>query len=215
MPAYYPLMVNLAGRPCVVVGGGEVAERKVETLLEFGAIVTVVSSTLTPALTAALHQGRIAHIARPYRPGDLTGAFLAIAATDEPRTNRAVHREGKERAVWVNVVDDPEECDFIAPSLVTRGDLVIAISTWGSSPALAKKIRESLEEMFGEEYAELLALLNALRERVRREIPDPEGRKAFFEEILRSDILTLLKGGNREEVTHRVEELLSQAALPR
>jgi len=84
MPAYYPLMVNLAGRPCVVVGGGEVAERKVETLLEFGAIVTVVSSTLTPALTAALHQGRIAHIARPYRPGDLTGAFLAIAATEPP-----------------------------------------------------------------------------------------------------------------------------------
>src|SRR5581483_10147284 len=155
---YYPVLLDLAGRPCVVVGGGAVAEGKVPPLVAAGARVTVIAPALTPALAAQQRAGRFTHLARAYRPGDLAGAFLVIGATGDPEVNRAVHAEATERGALINVVDDPPHCGFILPSVLRRGDLVVAVSTSGSAPALAVRLRERLERELGDEYARFLEL---------------------------------------------------------
>jgi len=136
--ALFPLFVELEGRPCVVLGGGAVAERKVEGLLAAGAVVTVVSPALSPALATLASAGRIAHVARSYTHGDLRGAALAFAATDDGGVNAAVALEGRARGVWVNAADDPAHCDAILPAVVRRGAVTVAVSTGGASPALAR-----------------------------------------------------------------------------
>src|SRR5688500_11242132 len=163
MTPYYPVCLDLRERPCVVVGGGTVAARKVEGLLECGARVTVVAPVLGPVLKHWLQEGRIAARVRPYAEGDLEGAALAIAATNEPTVNAEIAAEARARGVWLNAADDPERCDFILPSVVRRGDLQIAISTGGRSPALARRVREDLERLLPAEYADLLPLLADLR----------------------------------------------------
>ena len=165
--AYYPVFLELSGRPCLVIGGGDVAQRKVEGLLAAGARVVVVSPSLTPALEALRDVGRITQMAREYSPGDLRGYVLAIVATDDGAVNARVAQEGRNLGVWVNAVDDPQSCDFIVPSVVRRGDLVIAISTGGQSPALARRVREELEAIVPEEYAQLLELATQVREELR------------------------------------------------
>src|SRR3972149_70484 len=133
---YYPVFLDIAGKPVVVIGGGEVAARKVEGLLDAGAQVTVVSPELHPDLRVLVDAGRGRHIQREYRPGDIKGQKPAFVATDDRSANAAVAREGKERGVWVNAVDDPPNCDFVMPGVVRRGDLVVAVSPSGGSPAL-------------------------------------------------------------------------------
>ncbi len=160
---YYPVFLNIKGRRCVVVGGGEVAERKARTLLEHDAVVTVISPSLCQGLRQMAEQGAIQVFLRDYRQGDLENTFIALAATDDPEVNAKAAREGRERGVLVNVADDAECSDFILPSLVRRGDLAIAISTGGKSPALARKIRAELEGAFGPEYASLALLLSEIR----------------------------------------------------
>jgi siroheme synthase-like protein len=163
---YYPIFLDLQGRPCIVVGGGPVAERKVEKLLESGAEVTLVSPTVTDRLHAWSGVQKICHKARAYHHGDLAPFQLAFAAADDAAVNAAVKREGEERGVWVNVADDPAQCDFILPSVLRRGDLVVAVATGGSSPALARAIREELERYFTEDYA----ILSEIVAEVRREL---------------------------------------------
>jgi len=141
----FPLFVDLRERACVVLGGGAVGERKVESLLAVGAAVTVVSPALTERLRQHATSGRIAHVAREYRDGDLAGAALAFAATDDGAINGAVAREGRARGIWVNAADDPAHCDFILPAVVRRGEVAVAVSTGGASPALARAIRERIE----------------------------------------------------------------------
>ncbi|MEK7848331.1 MAG: bifunctional precorrin-2 dehydrogenase/sirohydrochlorin ferrochelatase, partial [Chloroflexota bacterium] len=153
MPGYYPVFLQLRGRLCVVVGGGEVAQRKVEALVEAGARVRVISPSLSPRLSQLAASGQVGAEPRPYATGALKGAFLAIAATDDPEANRQVVREARRRRVLLNVVDEPRACSFIMPSVVRRGELVLAISTGGLSPALSRKVREDLEAHFGAEYA--------------------------------------------------------------
>jgi siroheme synthase-like protein len=167
-PAYYPVSLNIKDRKCVVVGGGEVALRKVKALLEHGARVTVISPELGPELVQMAEHGEIAALNRAYRAGDLKDSLLAIAATDDGGTNRRVVREAKNRAVLVNVVDDAENSDFIVPSLLRRGDVTIAVATAGRSPALARKIRTRLEEKFGEEYATLALLIDEVRAELKQ-----------------------------------------------
>lgn len=191
--AYYPVMVDLNGRRCVVVGGGEVAERKVETLLCFGAHVHVVSPVLTPTLEAWASEGQVTVERRHYQDGDLEGAALAIGATDDREVQERVASEAKQLGILVNIVDDPELCTFIAPSIVKRGDLVIAISTGGASPALARQIRQELELAYGQEYAEVLEALQKLRERAKRDLTDPGARQAFLKRIARLDLFELFK----------------------
>lgn len=167
-PDYYPVSLNIKGRKCVVVGGGEVAQRKVKMLLEHGATVTVISPELGPGLVQLAEHGEIEALNREYQTGDLKDSFIVIAATDDSNTNRQIVREAGERAVLVNVVDDAQNSDFIVPSFLRRGDITIAVSTAGCSPALARKIRTGLEKNFGEEYAALAQLLNEMRAELKK-----------------------------------------------
>ena len=164
---YYPLFVDLAGRACLVVGGGDIAQGKVQGLLAAGANVTVVSPTLVASLAAAARAGRLEHRWRAYREGDLAGFALAFAATGEPTVNAAVAREGRRSGVWVNAVDDPAHCDFIVPAVLRRGALTVAVSTGGASPALARAVREELEQHLGDDYAALVDVAGEVRRELR------------------------------------------------
>jgi precorrin-2 dehydrogenase/sirohydrochlorin ferrochelatase len=166
--AYYPVFLDLTDRPCLVVGGGPVAEGKVEGLLAAGARVTVVSPTVTARLAAWAADGRVRHRSRAYRPGDLAGQRVAFTAADEPRVSAAVAAEGRARGIWVNAADEPARCDFILPSVIRRGRLLVAVSTGGASPAAARAIREELETYLSAEHAMLVELAAAAREDLRK-----------------------------------------------
>src|SRR5512141_3240996 len=145
MSAYYPIYLQLQDQPCVVIGGGRIAEGKVEGLLAAGARVTVISPDLTPRLQDLADQNEIRHIARAYQPGDLADAFVVISAIDQAEINHQVWSEASANRQLVNVVDDPPRCNFIAPAIVRKGDLTIAISTGGKAPALAVRFKEHLQ----------------------------------------------------------------------
>jgi len=197
---YYPICLRVAGRPCVVVGGGKVAEQKVASLLKAGARVTLVSPELTPRLTALVAERRIAHHRRPYRSGDLQGAFLAYAATDSEALHAQIADDARAAGVLVNVVDRPALCDFIMPAVVERGDLVIATSTGGASPALAKRIRHALEDTFGPEYDVALQLLRRVRARLRGTIPDAAERQRICTALIDSPLLDYLRDQRADQV---------------
>ena len=165
---YYPVFLDLSDQPCLVVGGGPVAEGKVVGLLAAGARVTVVSPTVTARLAGWAAEGRLLHLAREYRAGDVEGRRLALVATDEAAVTRAVVAEGRARSVWVNAADEPARCDFILPAVIRRGRLVVAVSTGGASPAAARAIREELEGYLTEEHAALVELAAEAREDLRR-----------------------------------------------
>jgi siroheme synthase-like protein len=160
---YYPIFLNIRGKKCVVVGGGKVGLRKVKMLLDSGANVTVISPNPHPEITKLSKERTIHLVQRDYKAGDLKGAVLAVAATDVKEINRNVAEGARKTRVPVNVADDPEPSDFIIPSSFQRGDLTVAVSTAGVSPALAKKIRVKLEKSFGDEYASLLSLIGEVR----------------------------------------------------
>ena len=159
----YPVSLDLEGRRCVVVGGGTVAEHKVRGLLDAGAAVTVVAGEFTPALRELAARGELELLERPYAPGDLAGAFLTIAATDDDAVNAEVFAEASERKVLCNAVDDVGHCHFAAPSIVRRGDLTISVSTGGKAPALAKRLRQTLSGQFGQEWGVLVEVLAQAR----------------------------------------------------
>lgn len=166
--AYYPVFLDLTNRPCLVVGGGPVAEGKVEGLLAAGARVTVVSPAVTARLQAWAADGRLRHLSREYRAPDLEGHQVAFVATDDPGVSGAVADEGRARGIWVNAADEPARCDFILPSIIRRGRLVVAVSTGGASPAAARAIREELEAYLTEEHAMLVELAADVRRDFRR-----------------------------------------------
>ncbi len=200
--AYYPIFLDMTERRCVVIGGGAVAERKVEALLEAGASVTVIAPALTSRLAALVTEGRIRHVSREYRLGDLAGSELAFVATDDGEVNAAVAREGQERGVWVNAADDPAHCDFILPSVLRRGELVVAVATGGTSPALSRAIREELEAYFTEDYAVLAGVVAEVRRELRQSgrIPDAE----TWRRALDGDLRRLIAEGRREEAKARL-----------
>lgn len=208
MARYYPAFLDLKGKLALVVGGGPVGLRKAESLLACGARVRVVSPGVIPSLSggdAALELN-----VRPYRSADLDGVVLAFAATDDPAVNAQVARDARARGILVNVADAPALCDFIIPALVNRGGLQIAISTGGASPALARHLRRELEQVVAPEYAELVALLESLRERILVEITDPGRRRAVFAELVHSDLLALIQKGDRPAIQARVEAILGK-----
>lgn len=205
--ALFPLFVELAGRPCVVLGGGAVAERKVEALLRAGAAVTVVSPALTPALAALAADGRVTHVARGYARGDLAGAALAFAATDDGAINAAVAREGRARGVWVNAADDPAHCDAILPALVRRGPVTIAVSTGGASPALARAVRERIEDAVPDAYGALAEIAGEARRELRAAGQRP-GVEAW-QAALAEGLAPLLGGGRPEEAARRLRARLA------
>lgn len=210
MPTYYPMMVDLAGRRCLVVGGGRVAERKVALLLEAGADVAVVSPVVTPRIADLAARGAIRLARRTVRPADLDRVFLAFAATDDAEVNQGVAREARSAGGLVNVADAPEACDFHVPSVVRRGDLTIAISTGGGSPALAKRLRQRLEATIGPEYEAFLAALRELRARAKEVIADPAERQALFRRAADSDLFEHASRGDKAAVAACISELLQR-----
>ena len=199
----YPIALDLRGRRCLVVGGGKVALRKVERLLECGAEVTLVAPEAEAGLCGLAGGTRLLWRKKPYQASDLEGAFLVVGATDDEQTNRVISQEARARGVLVNIVDRPELCDFHVPAVVRRGRVAIAISTGGASPALAKRLREKLEATLGPEYSELAELLHRLRaEASAHGLKGPEAARVW-QRILDSDVLELLAAGRREEAEAR------------
>jgi siroheme synthase-like protein len=195
---YYPIFLSISGQRCVVVGGGLVALRKVTTLLEHGAKVEVISPDLCPELRQMAERGTISLLPRGYASGDLQGAFIAIAATDDDKINRKLSEEARKMGVLVNVVDDRELSDFIVPSYLRRGDITIAVSTAGKSPALARKIRTRLEKEFGVEYASLAPLIDEVRQELKGQGIKINGDA--WQEALDLDVLTeMVRGGQGEK----------------
>ncbi len=210
MSLYYPIFLKVEQKLCVVIGGGPVAERKITSLLEAGARVKVIAPEVTERIKTLTREGKITWEERPYRSGDLKDAFLVIAATNNPQVQEEVFAEAEERKIFCNVVDKPALCSFIVPSVVKRGRLQIAISTSGASPALAKRLREQLEELFGPEYAEYLELMAAWRKEIlARELSEAE-RQKLFEQLVLAPIPLWLKRGERD----LVKALAQSLALP-
>ena len=205
---YYPVFLDLAGKSVVVIGGGNIAHQKMENLIKGGAEVTVVSPELNEPMAALKAEGRFRHIEREYEPGDLEGYTLAFVATDDREVNSTVADEGKARGVWVNAVDDPPYCDFIMPGIVQRGDLVIAVSTSGRSPAMARKMREELTDFLSEEWVAMLELAAEVRAelRARDVMVDSDTWTAALDDELRH----LLKEERTEEAKQRLLRNLRQ-----
>jgi precorrin-2 dehydrogenase/sirohydrochlorin ferrochelatase len=200
----YPVSLVVAGRRCVVVGGGEVAARKVDGLLAAGADVVVVAPSVDASIRS---RGEVAILERPYRAGDLDGAWLAIAATDNPEVNRQVHDDGEALRVWVNAADDPRACSFTLPAVLRRGPVQIAVSTSGHSPALAAWIRSQIGEILGPEVALLAEWLSEAREEMKasgRSTEDVDWRSA-----LDSDMLELIRSGQVALARERLQACLS------
>ncbi len=211
---FYIACLKLSGRRCVVVGGGEVGLEKVEGLLACDADVTLIAPAATPELEALAAEGSIAWERRPYAGAeDLEGVFMVIASTDDTNVNIAVYDDAERLAMLVNVVDVPPLCNFILPAIVRTGPLAIAISTAGASPALAKRMKREVSELFGEEYAQLAILLNDARGWAKGTLPTYQERKAFFESIVNGDPdpIELLRAGDAEAVRDLVAD--AQAAV--
>lgn len=193
-----------------MVGGGSVGTRKVMTLLECAAVVTVVSMGATEKLQELSKRNRIKLKRRPFRTSDLHGKFLVMGATDNPELNRQIYDEAKRLGVLCNIADSPEACDFILPSVVNRGDLAIAISTSGKSPAFAKKMRKYLEKEFGTEYSEFLILMGAIRKKLLSEDHEHEEHKYLFEQLIESDLIKMIKDRQTENINSLLFEILGE-----
>jgi precorrin-2 dehydrogenase/sirohydrochlorin ferrochelatase len=205
---YYPIFLRVEGRACIVVGGGSVAERKVASLRQAGAQVTVVSPRLTASLAARAESGEIGHRARCYQTGDLKGAFLAYAATNDEDVHAAVAREAEELGVPLNVVDRPRWCSFIVPAVMARGDLMVAVSTSGGSPALARRVRQDIERALGPEYERALAVLACLRRHLEGRGLSADERRRILTGLVQSELLECLS----EPDSDAVDRLLARYA---
>jgi siroheme synthase-like protein len=213
---YWPLALKMSGREVLVVGGGAVAGRKVASLLDAGASVTVVAPELSSYLRSLVgrHPGRLCHELRSFVDDDVAGVGLVVAATDDGQTNRQVAHAARARNVLVNVVDDPELSDVIVPSVLDRGALQIAVSTSGRSPALAAAVRRRLEDLFAPEWAEVVELYGAARRRVMASGADPGRRRLANRSFAALDVAGLLAGGGPEAVREALDEALADAIGP-
>ena len=205
---YYPIFLDIKGRNCLVVGGGDVGTRKVEMLLKCGALVTVVSMDATGTLKRLFGDQRITLVLRAYRPSDLDSKFLIIGATNDEKLNQQLSRDAEKRNLLCNIADRPAACNFILPAIVQQGDLVLAISTSGKSPAFAKKLRIDLEKQFGKAYAIFLDLMGAIRGRLLLENHTPEQHKPLFQEIIHSDIISWIENRQFKEIDRLLFDVL-------
>ncbi|MEW6230783.1 MAG: bifunctional precorrin-2 dehydrogenase/sirohydrochlorin ferrochelatase [Chloroflexota bacterium] len=207
----YPVVLANLKNGVLVIGGGEVAARRVEGLLAAGARVIVISPQLSPGLEGLAARGRITVLRRAYQPGDLAGARLAIACTDDPQVNQAVYQEAQEHNVLINSVDNPAHCTFHVPAVVRRGLVSIAISTEGASPALAARLRKDIAAAVGPEYGRLAALLAAYRPWMQAHVPQANRRKALWQEMVDA-LLPLLREGQEAAARQEAEAILRRAA---
>jgi len=207
---YYPVCLDIRNRNCLVVGGGSVGTRKVMMLLACGANVTVVSPVATEKLRELFNNDAAELKERPFKISDLDGQFLVIGATDNQDLNRQIHAEAERRGLLCNIADRPEACNFILPSIVNRGDLIIAISTSGKSPAFAKKLRKHLEKEFGNEYAQFLNLMGAIRKKLLGQYREPEAHKHLFEQLIEGDLVQMIKDGDTAGINSLLHEILGE-----
>lgn len=212
---YYPVFLDIAGKPVLVIGGGTIAHQKMENLLAAGANVTVVSPDLNDEMAALSDAGKFMHIKREYEPGDLEGYELVFVATDSRKENERAWQEGRERHIWVNAVDDIPNCDFIMPGIVRKGELILAISTSGTSPAMARKVREDIETFLTDEDAELLDLAAEIRRELRADNVDVKScahcvrnNNDVWNAALDGEVKKMLKDGRRDDAKARVLNLL-------
>jgi precorrin-2 dehydrogenase/sirohydrochlorin ferrochelatase len=215
MTRYLPICLNVEGKPVLIVGGGAVGTQKARDFGECGARVTVIAPRVSDYLRAEAAAGRLVLHLRRYEPGDAAAYFLVMVATDDPETNARIYAEANAREQLVNVCDDAPHCNFIFPSRIERGPLTLALFTHGTSPALSRRVRRELERVVGPEYAELAELMAAIRPRVRAApgLTQP-ARQAIYERIVYSDVLYLIREGERETARARVEAILAEMLPP-
>jgi len=210
---YYPIHLDIRNRCCLVVGGGSVGTLKVMTLLDCGANVTVVSLAATKRLREWAESGSITLKERLYQSQDLTGMFLVIGATDDETLNRRISSDAERLNILCNIADRPEVCNFILPSIVQRDDLVITISTSGKSPALAKKLRKTLEDQFGQEYGDFLRLMGAIRTKLLSASHEPEGHKHLFEQLISSNLIDMIRDKKLGAIDALLGDILGEGYL--
>ncbi|MDP8245783.1 MAG: bifunctional precorrin-2 dehydrogenase/sirohydrochlorin ferrochelatase [Candidatus Hinthialibacter antarcticus] len=209
--SYYTVCMNVKDRKCVVVGGGDVARRKAASLSDCGAVLTVISPKLDPVLEYMAFQKEITWVQRDFEDSDLDGAFLAVAATDKRELNQKIGALCREQNILVNVVDGPDESDFINPTVVERGPLTIAISTCGLSPSLAASIRQELEMVYGDEYGSFLEMMAKYRPMVLNEFTNPQQRAKILERMVSSRALSLIRSGMSQEADRELEKIVNEA----
>jgi precorrin-2 dehydrogenase / sirohydrochlorin ferrochelatase len=195
--SYYPIFLDLTGRRCIVIGGGAIAERKIEGLLAAGAEITVVSPEISEGLRLLFAQRSIKHVSRKYENGDLSGYRLAFVATDDPATAAAVFSEARASGIWVNCADVPSCCDFILPAVIRRGELAVAVSSGGASPAATRAIREELESYLTQEFAQLVQTASEVRADLRQR--SIHARAESWNEALKGEFRLLLRQGKAAE----------------
>ena len=208
--SYYPVFLQLENKIALVVGGGKVAQRKVETLLRYGASIHVVSKVLTDKLKQLIEINKVRLLGEEMREEFLDGAFIVIAATDDKELNSKVSESARKRGLLVNAVDQPADCNFIVPSIVRKGALSIAISTSGMSPALAKKIRKELDGQFGNEYETFLNVMGSLRKEVLAMGLSQEENSRIFHEIVDGGIIEALARNDLPKVESSLARILPQ-----
>lgn len=208
---FLPIFLNLKKRPCVVIGGGEVASRKISLLLDAGAEVTVYAPELGDTIRRWVGEGKIKHVAQEFRREMLDGCVLVIAATDDRAVNQRVSEVAKVRGIPVNVVDQPDLCTFIMPSIIDRSPVTIAVSTGGRSPVLARLIRARLETLIPSGYGRLAKLVATFRDQVKQTFKHPPRRRQFWEEVLQGRIAELVYSGQDQAAEKALQERIDVA----
>lgn len=206
---FYPIVLRVGGRRVLVVGGGRVAARKASGLLDAGARVVVVSPMFSAAFTRLVPSGAVTCLQRPYQASDLADVSLAIAATDDPKVNAQVRADARRAGVWVSVIDDPENSDFIVPAVVRRGDFLLAMSSGGASPGLVGHLRRELDLLVPEDVGLLVALLAKARGRIQRAVSDPARRRELMTRLLTLDLLSTLRMEGSDAMIRQIDNLIT------
>ncbi len=208
--AYYPIMVDLTDREVLVIGGGSVAARKISTLVEYGASVSVAAREIDPEISSYIDEGKVRYLGEEYSLVYLKEKFLVIAATDDAELNHRISLAAEAKGMLINAVDQPADCNFIVPSIIRRGDLTVSVSTSGKSPALAKKIRKDLTEYFGDEYELFLRMMGKIRNEVLAEGNDQKENSRIFHSLVKSDLFDSVKAGDYDKAAVILSEILGR-----
>ncbi len=205
----FPVFLDIRDKHCLVIGGGPVAQRKTLNLLECQARVKVVSPSITGVLKGLAQQGDIDWQQRDYVREDLEGVFLAFAATNDTKANQQILNQCRQQGILVNVVDNPEDCDFFVPSVIRRQSLSIAISTSGKSPLLARRLREELEEQIPAEYGEWVEIMGRIREYIKTKVVDTQKRQSLYRYLAETDMWEIIKNGQEDIIRERIDKCIS------
>lgn len=211
---YYPIYLDIEGRDVLIIGGGNVCARKAETMMKYGARVTIVSPEFTDEIEGWARSGVLQLRRKTYEETDLGGASIVIASTDDPCINARIARDCRRRKIPVNVVDVTHLCEFIVPAIVERGSIQIAISTGGKSPALARTLREDLQKFVGPEYDEINQVLGTLRAGAKKTLPTDIDRKRFFDSIIAEGVLDMMRQGQRQRAYETIAAACQKAGVP-